>query len=362
MTDGAAAAVPWLPAVATGVGSMPGESAAEAARIVTGELPDFVHLPELPARGPGSDMIGRTGGLLAGVSSAFGLETTPAGWRFAAAQSVGRPMRRASSFLNEDLDALEDACAAYAGPVKMQVAGPWTLAASIELRTGERALRDSGATWDIAEALCEAIGAHVAEVARRVPHACAIVVQVDEPALPAVLEGRIGTASGLSSYRAVDGQEAERVLRTVLAIDTSGAIPVVSGVHCCGADVPLDLLRTSGARFVSLDMTPLGESRALDEGLGRAWEAGVGILAGCVPALGVGPLGDRGASAPLRAVLHRLGLEDPRWLAQVAVTPACGMAGASPDWVRTALAACTAVGRVVRQDESDPGEGHDDAG
>jgi len=363
MTDPVSAAhLPWLAAVATGVGSMPGESAREAAQIVTGELPDFVHLPELPARGPGSDMVGRTGGLLAGVSSGFALETTPAGWRFAAAQSVGRQMRRASSFLNEDLDALEDACAAYAGPVKVQVAGPWTLAASIELRTGERALRDDGATWDIAEALREAIGAHVADVPRRVPQASAIVVQVDEPALPAVLEGRIGTASGLSSYRAVDGQAAERVLRAVLDIGSVGDVPVVSGVHCCGAEVPLDLLRTSGARFVSLDMTPLEELLSLDEGLGRAWESGVGILAGCVPSLGVGPLGDRRASAPLRTLLHRLGLEDPRWLAQVAITPSCGMAGASPDWVRTALAACSAVGRVVRQDESDPGEGHDDAG
>ena len=45
---------------------------------------------------------------------------------------IGREMRRAVSFLGEDLDALEESSAGYAGPVKCQVAGPWTLAAAIE--------------------------------------------------------------------------------------------------------------------------------------------------------------------------------------------------------------------------------------
>ncbi|MFM7062392.1 MAG: methionine synthase, partial [Actinomycetes bacterium] len=184
---------------------MPGTAALEAARIVAGELPDLLHVVELPARGPGADLIGRTGGLLVGVSVGLGMETTPDGWRFSA--GVGRQMRRAVSFLGEDLDALEETAAQYRGPVKCQVAGPWTLSAAVELPSGERALRDVGATWDIAQALAEAIGAHVADVRRRVPGATAVLVQVDEPALPAVLAGRIGTASGLSSYRTVDPQE-----------------------------------------------------------------------------------------------------------------------------------------------------------
>jgi hypothetical protein len=95
--------------------------------------------------------------------------------------------------------------------------------------------------------------------------------------------------------------------------------------------------------------------------MGRAWEAGVGILAGSVPSTGVGGLGDTEASAPLRELMHRLGLDDDRWLAQVAVTPTCGLAAASPAWTRTALAACRAVGRVLRHDEVEPGEGRDGA-
>ena len=45
-----------MPGVATGIGSMPGTDPMEAARIVVGELPDFPHLAELPARGPGADI------------------------------------------------------------------------------------------------------------------------------------------------------------------------------------------------------------------------------------------------------------------------------------------------------------------
>ncbi|MEI6361670.1 MAG: methionine synthase [Actinomycetes bacterium] len=356
MTADAVLAMPWSTAVATSVGSLPGTEPIEAARIVVGELGGFVHVAELPARGPGADMIGRTGGMLAAVSTHFALETTPAGWRLTSAP--GRQMRQAWSMLGEDLDALEEQTRGYTGPVKVQVVGPWTLAAALELRTGERALRDELAVRDIAQGLAEAIDVHVADVRRRLPKASAVVVQLDEPALPAVLEGRIGTASGLSTYRAVDGQDAERVLRQVI----QGRGDAVVGVHCCDPGIPVDLLRTSGAAFVSLDLVPVENERTLDDPLGRAFEAGLGILAGCVPSTGVGPLGDAQASAPLRALLHRLGLEDPTWLDQVAITPSCGMAGASPAWVRTALAACTAVGRVVRQDQTDGAEAADDSG
>ena len=338
--------LPWRPATATGVGSMPGTSAHEAMRIVAGELPDFLHVVELPERGPGADMVGRTGALLAQVDPGFGLETTPGGWRLAG--SAGRQTRRAQSWLAEDLDALEESAQDYRGPLKVQVCGPWTFAASVELAGGERILRDTGAVRDVAQALGEAVRMHVEDVQRRVPGA-QVVVQVDEPGLPAVLEGRIGTASGLSSYRAVGEQDAQRVLRELLG---DGA-----GVHCCASDAPVDLLRSAGAAFVSVDLRVAGQR--LDDQLGRALDAGIGLLAGCIPSTQSARLTDTLASAPLRELLHRLGLEDPRWLAAIAVTPCCGLAAASPAWARAALGACRAVGRVVRQDES---VGLDDGG
>ena len=85
-TDPTPAAPTWGPA--SGVGSLPGTDPAEAVRLVVGELPDFAHLPELPARGPGADLIGRSAAFL--VDLAFDL--TPAGWRLVARPGIGWPV------------------------------------------------------------------------------------------------------------------------------------------------------------------------------------------------------------------------------------------------------------------------------
>lgn len=343
-----APAMPWGPAEATGIGSLPGTDAREAANLVTGELAGFVHLPELPARGPGADLIGRTAGLLTLVDEGFGFETTPGGWRLA--HGTGRTMRRAQSWLGEDLDALEEFTQGYAGPLKVQLVGPWTMAASVELPSGERMLRDRGACRDLADGLAAAALLHVADLRRRFPRA-ALVVQWDEPGLTAVLAGSIGTASGLSRYRAVEPADAERALAAVLgSVVTDGAL---TGVHCCAANPPIALMRSAGAQFIGIDLRIAVD----DEQLGAAWEGGTGILAGTVPSTGSGRIGDTEASRPLREAAERLGLGDPSHLRTVAVTPSCGLAAASPAWVRTAYAACHAVGRVLRQDASDGAEG-----
>lgn len=341
--------MPWVAAAATGVGSMPGSSAMESARIVAGELPDLLHVVELPARGPGADMVGRTAGMLSLVDSSWGLETTPAGWRVAG--SRGSLMRRATSFLGEDLDALEEVGQGYRGPVKSQITGPWTMAASVELTSGERVLRDPGAALDLAEALAEATIQHMADLRRRMPLASALVIQVDEPWLPSVLAGSIDTASGLSRYSPVDPQVAGRLLgMTMRAITGAGGVP---GVHCCAADAPISLLREAGAAFVSVDITgALGQDAPMDTDLGVLLESGGGLVAGTLPSQGTGGITDTHASAPLRALLHRLGLEGDRVLSSIAVSPTCGLAGAAPAWARTALAACGAVGRVLRQDDA----------
>ncbi len=106
---------------------MPGTDPAEALRVILGELPDLPHLPELPGRGPGADLTGRTAALLVDLP----VETTPSGWRLAA--SPGRDLRRARGYLARDLDVLAEVAAGYAGPFKIQVCGPWTLAATIDL-------------------------------------------------------------------------------------------------------------------------------------------------------------------------------------------------------------------------------------
>ncbi|MFJ4811155.1 methionine synthase [Streptomyces longwoodensis] len=319
---------------ATGVGSLPGGDAREAAKTVTGSFEDFPHLAELPARGPGADMIGRTAGLLVELYA----RVEPSGWRIG--DRPGRDTRRARSWLVEDLDALEEFTQGYEGALKVQAVGPWTLAANLELKNGEAALSDPGACRDLAGSLAEGLRTHLAEVARRVPGA-RLVLQLDEPSLTAVLRGQVRTASGYRTHRAVDRQVVEATLRDVVGVHADG--PVV--VHSCAPDVPFALLRRAGAGGVSFDASLLTERDG--DAIGEAVEAGTALFAGVVPAVD-GPLSDpAGSVMGVRTLWRRLGLR-PELLARVVtVTPACGLAGASPAYARRALAHCVRAARSL---------------
>lgn len=333
--------IPWSPAAATSVGSFPGTDVREVVRVIRGELPDFLHLPELPARGPGADLIGRTLAALSGVDHGFSATTTPTGWRIDGADTS--VMRRGRSWLGEDLDALEEVAQGYAGPLKIQLCGPWTVAASVEGVGGERLVRDAGAVREIAEGLAETARVHVSDLRRRIPESQP-VLQWDEPLLPTVIAGRVRTASGLATYRSVDLPVVSRALTTVLAaVDDA-----MGGVHCCAQDAPLTLLVESGAQFLSVDIV---DARPLDAEVAAAWEAGVGILLGCVPSgASKGRTSDEAVSRPARRYLADLGFDDERYLRELAITPACGLASADPAWVRRALAACRTIGGVLRHD------------
>ena len=331
------------PAAATGIGSLPGTDSHEWSRTIAGELPDFPHIPELPARGPGADLIGRTMALLAEVAPDLAVETTPVGWRLA--DAPGRVMSRARSWLSEDLDGVEQALAGRRGPLKAQLAGPWTLAAAVETRGGERAVRDHGACRDIAEATA----VHVREIQRRLP-GVDVVLQLDEPSLPSVLAGGVTTASGLATYRAVDPARAQSHLAWVIdAAAGQGALP---GVHCCHPRAPIDLLRRAGVRMLSVDPQVLDEAQ--EEPLGSALESGVLILLGYAPSLPVPvpdaqALGERMAAVALTQY-SRWGIPAESANAHVALAPTCGLAGADPAWARLVYAALGVAGRLVRDD------------
>ncbi|MEU8590027.1 methionine synthase [Streptomyces sp. NPDC048664] len=319
---------------ATGIGSMPGTDAREAAKTVTGSLEDFPFLAELSARGPGADMIGRTAGMLVDLYA----RVEPSGWRFG--DRPGRDTKRARSWLGEDLDALEEFTQGYEGPLKVQAAGPWTLAAALELRNGEASLSDPGACRDLAGSLAEGLRVHLDEVRKRVPGA-RIVLQLDEPSLTAVLRGQVRSASGYRTHRAVDRQVVEATLREVVGVHTDG--PVV--VHACAADVPFALLRRAGADGISFDFSLLTERD--DDAIGEAVEAGTRLFAGVVPGTDA-PLSDpAGSVMGVRTLWRRLGLRPGLLADTVTVTPACGLAGASPDYARRALAHCVRAARSL---------------
>jgi len=317
--DPPARGVAWGPA--SGVGSLPGTDPAEAVRLVVGELPEFAHLPELPGRGAGADLIGRSAALLVDVA----VDLTPAGWRLV--PRTGIDQRRAVEFLARDLDALHDVASAYTGPLKVQATGPWTLAAGLERSRGDRAVVDPGARRDLAQSLAEGLAAHVAAIGARVPGA-SLVVQLDEPSAPAVLQGGLPTASGFGKLAAVEASVVEQELAELIRrID----VPVV--VHCCAPRVPMDLFRAAGAAGLSFD---LGLVQDLDA-VGTAIEAGTHLLPGVVPGVD-GPLpAPKATASRVQAWWRELGFDPDLLAAAVTLTPSCGLAGASQGYARAAM-------------------------
>ena len=306
---------------ASGIGSWPDTDVRQALSAVRDLLSEdgLPYLPELPARGPGADMIGRGAGLLAELA----VDLQPMGWRFV--DRAGRDAHRTSAILRQDLDELAEAFDGYSGDLKVQIAGPWTLASSIWLHRGERSVVDVGATRDLIASLAEGLRVHLAELARLVPKA-SFVVQIDEPGLPSVLSGELPTASGFGRIRAIDPTIAAEGLRDV--ITAAGERHTV--VHCCASDVPLVLLRDTGVKAVSLDTALLGPKSW--ESVAATVESGVDLWAGAVPTDADAKV--TGVIDPLVAAWHSVGLPLSD-LSRVTLTPACGLAGLTPEAARS---------------------------
>jgi cobalamin-independent methionine synthase catalytic subunit len=334
-------AFPWPACSATGLGSMPGTDPAEAVAVVLGELPDLPYLPELPARGPGADLTGRTAAMLVD----FPVETAAGRWK--ASARPGRDHRRAKGLLLEDLDAVQEAAGDWTGPFKIQACGPWTLAATIELsRSQNPVLADPGAVADLIASLAEGVAAHVAEVRGRVPGAT-VLLQLDEPALPAVLAGSVPTASGLNRVGAVDTTVTRDGLHAVLAAATSDGI-----VHCCARDCPFKIIKDAGARAVAFDLSLLRPGGREQDELAEAVEAGLGVLAGVLEISAERPDSSRPGHARdivagVSELWHRMGIAAAGLERQVVLTPACGLAGASPAGARAALTRCREAARLL---------------
>lgn len=319
---------------ATGVGSLPGVDIDAALALVFTELPDLPHLPELPARGPGADMIGRAAATLIELH----VDLQPSGWRLV--PRPGLDARRAREMLERDLDALVPVAATHDGPLKVQLAGPWTLVAALQTERGP-ALADAGAVRDVMASYAEAVAVHLDEVRRRAPHA-ELLLQLDEPGLPAVLAGHVPTTSGLSRVRAVASTDAEQALGQVIR-----AAAVKTVVHCCAADVPLGLLARCAAG-VSVDLAVARLD--LDE-LGAAVEQGLALWAGVVPALGPGVAPTpRETVEPVRRIWRQLGFAPELLAERVTVTPACGLAGASLGWATTAMRLVRQAARILAEE------------
>jgi methionine synthase II (cobalamin-independent) len=315
-------------AAATGIGSWPGAAPRQAAEVIVGELHTLPHLVELPARGVGADMIGRAGALLVDI----GIDTVPRGYRIASGRSA--VVRKSMSLLNEDIDALEEAwekagLRGTARTVKVQAPGPITLAAQLELPGGHRAITDAGAVRDLAGSLAEGLAAHVAQVARRLE--VNVVAQFDEPSLPAALAGRLTGVTSLSPVHPIDEAVAIGLLD-----DSVDAVGVDVMLHSCAAELPWKVLQRSAVHAVSVDAATLGAADL--DGIGEFVESGRTVVLGVVASTAPGhtPSVDEVARAAA-TITDRLGFPRAVLRDRIGISPACGLASATPQWARTAV-------------------------
>jgi methionine synthase II (cobalamin-independent) len=185
---------------------------------------------------------------------------------------------------------------------------------------------------DLTASLAEGAAAHAADMARRVPGA-RLVVQFDEPALPSVLAGQVPTQSGVSRLAAIEADTARDRLSQVL-----GATPGYTVVHCCAATVPFGIISRAGADGLAFDLSQLRRGEA-DE-VAEVAEAGLGLLTGAIPAVADEPGGAQETAERVLRLWRRLGLPLATAADQAVITPACGLAGASPAQARAALTRC----------------------
>jgi len=295
---------------------------------VVGELHTLTHLVELPARGVGADLIGRAGALLIDI----GIDTVPRGYRIAPGRTA--VVRRATSMLEEDVDALEEAweVAGLRGSgrvVKLQAPGPITLAAQLELAGGHRAITDPGAVRDLAGSLAEGVALHRATVARRLE--TTVVVQFDEPSLPAALAGRLVGITALAPVHPVD-----EALATALLDDCVARVGGEVAVHSCAAGMPWKMLQRSTVHAVSIDVSTLVAADL--DGIGELVESGRTVQLGVVPstAPAARPSAEEIAKSAV-SLTDRLGFPRSVLRDSIGVTPACGLAGVAPAWARVAV-------------------------
>ena len=296
--------------------------------MVVGELHTLPHLVELPARGIGADLIGRAGALLVDIS----IDTVPRGYRITAGR--GAVARRAASLLDEDIDALEEAWekAGLRGAqrtVKVQAPGPITLAAQLELPNGHRAITDPGAVRDLAGSLAEGVAAHRAQVARRLD--TPVVVQFDEPWLPAALQGRLTGVTSLNPVHPVDES-----LATALLDECVVAVGGEVALHSCASGLPWKMLQRGAIGAVSVDVSTLAAADL--DGVGEFVESGRTVMLGVIPSTAPErrpSLEEVAQSAS--SITDRLGFARSVLRERIGITPTCGLAGATQEWARTAI-------------------------
>jgi methionine synthase II (cobalamin-independent) len=183
---------------------------------------------------------------------------------------------------------------------------------------------------DLSASLAEGVALHRAELARRL--STTVVVQFDEPLLTAALLGRLTGVTSLSPVHPVDESLATELLDICVA-----AVGAEVAIHSCAPELPWKILQRSTISAVSVDVATLKPSDL--DGIGEFVEGGRTVLLGVVPTTAPAqrPAVEEVAAAAAQ-VTDRLGFPRAVLADRIGVTPACGLAGATVAWARTALA------------------------
>jgi methionine synthase II (cobalamin-independent) len=171
-----------------------------------------------------------------------------------------------------------------------------------------------------------------------------VVVQFDEPSLPAALGGRLTGVTALSPVAALDESVAEALLDICAASVGADVL-----LHSCAPKLPWDLLQRSAISAISLDAVTL---RAPDlDGIAAFIESGRTVMLGVVEAEAPErrPAVEEVAAAVV-AVTDRLGFDRSALRDRIGVTPACGLAGATPQWARTAIGLARKAAELFAED------------
>ena len=296
------------------------------------------------AAAPAASMTGRA----LAVMAALGVDLQPAGWRLTDASGVDH--RRARSLLAQDLDGLEEQAQGYDGTFKVQVAGPWTLAATVERPRGDKVLADHGARRDLAQALAEGLRDHVARRTppgpeRRADRRAGRRARARRGAVRGRSRPPPGSAGTAPSTRPRRREALGWVLGAVTEV---GAEP---WVHSCATGTPLDLLRGAGARGLSVDLAHALRARPRRARRRRSRRGRPSRSASYRPPIPRCRPTDAQVTESVLRWLDMLGLDPDAVGDRLVLTPACGLAGASPDWAGS-RSCCSTLRRVIWRAEA----------
>lgn len=315
----------------TGIGSMPGDNSRAVTEIICGELAT-VHLAELPHRGPGSDLVGRAAGILTDLP----FDVIAGDYRLVQGKST--LARRAKSLLSEDCDLLEEVWErsgrsssqkSSTNVVKTQVVGPYTLAASLELRTGVRAIKDSGAINALIDSLADGIATQAKDLARRLN--AQLIVQLDEPLLADVIDGYLKPPTRLDVINPITAQQvSEGYARFIAAVGYPVILRSVRRRH------PWEIFGQFDG--VCIDLGSI--TRKDYDALGALSENDCALFLGVIPVQQ--PIAHCAIEEVLQGVVQvtdKIGISRKTVARQAIITPQSGFAATNDvEWIKQALA------------------------